>query len=115
MAESSMSDKQWAMLCHLGALAGFIVPLGNIIFPLVIWSMKKEESPLIDEHGKASLNFQISVTIYSMISGILILALIGIILLPAVIIFSIVCVVMASIKADKGEVVKYPLSITFIK
>ncbi|HKJ33078.1 MAG TPA: DUF4870 domain-containing protein, partial [Balneolales bacterium] len=61
---AGLSDRQWAMLCHLGTLTGFVIPFGNIIVPAVIWKMKKDVSPLIDEQGKESLNFQISLLIY---------------------------------------------------
>ena len=52
-------ERTWALFCHIGALAGFIFPFGNIIAPLVIWLIKKEEYPLVDDQGKESVNFQI--------------------------------------------------------
>lgn len=52
------------MLCHLTALSGFIVPFGNVLGPVVIWMMGKSDSQFVDEHGKASLNFQLSLTLY---------------------------------------------------
>ena len=60
-------DKQWGMFCHLSSLAGFVVPGGNIIGPVVCWMMKKEESRFVDYHGKESVNFQISMLIYILI------------------------------------------------
>jgi uncharacterized Tic20 family protein len=56
-------ERTWAMLCHLAALAGCLLPLGNILGPLAIWLLKKNESSFIDEHGKAALNFQITITL----------------------------------------------------
>ena len=59
------------MLCHLSAFAGFTgIPFGTILGLLVIWLLKREESPFIDTHGKEALNFQISVIIYGIISAI---------------------------------------------
>ena len=52
-----------AMLCHLLALAGYVIPFGNIIGPLVMWLVKKEDHPFIDEQGKEALNFQITVAL----------------------------------------------------
>jgi uncharacterized Tic20 family protein len=49
----------WAMFCHIAAFAFFIFPFGNILGPLVIWLIKKETYPFVDEQGKESLNFQI--------------------------------------------------------
>ena len=113
-----MNEKQertWAMLCHLGALAGFIVPLGHIIAPLVIWLIKKETSPLVDDQGKESLNFQISMTIYGFVAGVLMLILIGFLLVPALLIFDIIMVILAALKANSGERYRYPITIRFIK
>lgn len=102
------------MLCHISALAGYAIPLGNIIGPLIFWLIKKDEMPFVDEQGKESINFQITMTIAMIISGVLILALVGIILLPAVIITSLILMIIASIKANAGEHYRYPLTIRFI-
>ena len=103
------------MLCHLAALAGFLIPFGSIVGPLIIWLIKKDEFPFVDEQGKESLNFQISVAIYGIVSAILIIVFIGIILLVALIIADVVLVVVASIKTNKGESYRYPLTIRLIK
>ena len=111
----SRDQNMWAMLCHLSTLAGFIVPLGNVIGPLVIWMIKKDVYPLVDDQGKEALNFQISMTIYYVISGILILILIGIPLLIGLALFSLVVTIIAMVKASDGVAYRYPLSIRFIK
>lgn len=111
----SQDEKTLGMLAHLLALAGFIVPFGNIIGPLVIWLLKKDELPFVDRHGKESLNFQISIFIYSIIAGLLCLILIGFPLLAAILIFDLVVVITAAVKANSGEEYAYPLSIRFIK
>ena len=68
--------KQWGMLCHLSALSVFIgIPFGNILGPLIVWLLKREEDPFIDEQGRESLNFQISMSIYFFCSAILIVIL----------------------------------------
>jgi uncharacterized Tic20 family protein len=111
----SRDQNMWAMLCHLSALAGFIIPLGNVIGPLVIWMIKKDVYPLVDDQGKEALNFQISMTIYYIISCILILILIGIPLLIGLALFSLVVTIIAMVKASDGVAYRYPLSIRFIK
>jgi uncharacterized Tic20 family protein len=103
------------MLTHLISLVGLIIPLGNLIGPLVVWLMKKDEHPFIDENGKESVNFQISLTIYLIISGILALIVIGFITGIGLTIFWIVVAIKASIQANKGESYRYPLTIRFIK
>ena len=103
-----------AMLCHVLAFAGYLVPFGHILGPLVMWLMKKHESPLIDDHGKESVNFQISITLYCIACIPLMFILVGFFLLFAVLVFDVIMVVLAAIKANRGEVVRYPLTIRFV-
>ena len=115
-APLTQDEKTFGMLVHLTALAQFIIPtFGNIIGPLVIWLIKKDQSAWVDKQGKEALNFQISITIYTFVSFILAFILIGIPLLIAIGIFWLVMVIIASIKANEGEDYRYPLSIRFIK
>jgi len=114
--QESKQDRTWAMLCHLGSLAGFVILFGHIIAPLVIWLVKKEELPLVEDQGKESLNFQISMTIYLLVTLILIPILIGgWVLMIGLVIFDIVMIIKASVKANNGEKFRYPLCIRFIK
>ena len=108
-------ERMWGMFCHLSALAGYIIPFGNIIGPVIIWSLKKDEFSFVNQQGKEAINFQISIMIYCFISAILILLAIGILLLIAIGIFSLIMIVIASIKANNGESFEYPLTIRFIK
>lgn len=108
-------DRSWDILCHLLAVAGFVVPLGNLLGPLVIWLIKKDQVPSVDAHGKESLNFQISMTIYAIIAALSIFAIVGIVLLPAVLITNLVLVIVASVKASNGEFYRYPLTIRFLR
>ncbi|HSQ77993.1 MAG TPA: DUF4870 domain-containing protein [Nitrospirota bacterium] len=114
-ATSAKEERTYAMFCHLGALSGFVVPFGNIIVPLVLWLIKKDSSPFIDMNGRESLNFQISMLIYSLISAVLILIVVGIFLLAGLWIFNLVIVIIAGVRAESGEQFKYPLTIRFIK
>lgn len=108
-------ENMWAMFCHLSAFAGYLIPFGNIIGPLVIWLIKRDEYPMVNDQGKEALNFQISLTIYVLISLILALVVIGFMLLIAIGIFNIVMIIMASIKANEGMLFRYPLAIRFIQ
>ena len=109
-------DYTMGMLCHLLSLTQLLgIPLGNILGPLVIWLIKKEEDPFADACGKESLNFQISMTIYMIISGILVLIVVGIFMMVAVMILNIVYTIIAAIKASEGTAYSYPFTIRFIK
>ena len=108
--------RMWGMLCHLAGLAMFLVPpVGGIIGPLIVWLVKKDQHPFIDTQGKAALNFQISVAIYGIVCFFLAFLFIGILLLPALGIFTLVMIIMAAIKANEGESFRYPLTIRFLK
>ncbi len=104
----------WGMFCHLSALSGYFIPFGFLIGPLVIWSIKKDEFPFVNEQGKAALNFQLSMLIYFIISAILIIIVIGILMLIALGIFQLIMIVIAGVKANNGETFQYPLSIRFL-
>ena len=104
------------MLCHLLSLTLFLgVPLGNIIGPLIVWLVKRNEDPFVDQCGKDALNFQISMTIYLIIAGFLVLIVVGLFLVLPLMIVNLVCTIIASIKASEGNRYQYPLSIRFLK
>ena len=108
-------EKTLGMLCHLLALAGFLVPFGNIFGPLGMWLVKKDEFPFVSSEGKESLNFQISVTIYAVCAGLLTLVGIGLVLLPVVGLFSLIMVILATVQANNGVAYRYPLCIRLVK
>jgi uncharacterized Tic20 family protein len=111
----SKDDCTMAMLTHITALAGFIIPFGNIVGPLVVWLIKKDSSPFVDDQGKESLNFQITVTILAIVSTILIIVIIGIFMLMLLGLVSLILIIVATIKANNGERYRYPFSIRLIK
>jgi uncharacterized Tic20 family protein len=102
------------MACHLSALAGYVFPLGHLIGPLLVWLMKREQFPLVEDQGRVSLNFQISVTLYAIAAGLLSLVVIGIPLLIAVLVFQCVLVIIAAVRANEGERYRYPLTLRFV-
>lgn len=125
--DSNYQANTWAMGCHLAALALFVgIPFGNILGPLVIWLIKKDQYEIVDQQGKEALNFQISMTIYGIVgiaaavlstitlilapvAAVLMLLLIGLALLDLVLI------IVATVKVSNGESYQYPLTIRFIQ
>lgn len=119
-AETREPDKDartWAMLVHLSSLIGLIVPIpfANIIAPLILYMIKKDDFPFVDDQGKESLNFQITVTLLVLLCIPLILLCIGI---PLVILISLawlILVIIASVQANDGKSYRYPLTLRLIK
>jgi len=103
------------ILCHVLALAGFVVPFGSILGPLVMWLIKRAESPYLDAAGKEAVNFNISWTIYLAVAAFSMFLLIGFLLFPIVAVAWLIFVIMASIKASDGVIYRYPLTIRLIK
>lgn len=110
----NLTEKQWILCAHLGTFIGYLIPFGNIIAPLLVYSMKKD-SLLVREHSRNSLNFQISISLYIFISAILIIIVVGIGLIVILLLLQFVLVIVATLKADKDEVYRYPLTIQFVK
>jgi uncharacterized Tic20 family protein len=113
---TSSNVRTWCVLCHAAALSGlFLHAVGHIFGPLLVWLLKRAESPEIDAHGKESVNFQLSMLIYNAIALILCLVLIGIPLLILLWVLNTVFVIIASIQAGDGKLYRYPLTIRFLK
>ena len=108
-------EKQMGMFLHLSQLINVVIPMGGIIAPIILWQVKKEEMPAIDAHGKMVVNWLISSFIYLVISGILVIVVIGFLGLLAVAIMSVVFPIIGGIKANNGELWEYPLTIKFLK
>jgi uncharacterized Tic20 family protein len=116
-AASSESARSWCIGLHLSGLSGLILSfaLAHIVVPLVIWLVKRADSPEIDSTGKEVLNFQITYTIYSLIAGALCFVLIGFLILPIVLIVWLVCIIIAAVKTSNGEAYRYPATIRFLQ
>ena len=111
----TQDEKTLALVSHLGVLAGFIIPFGNIILPLILWQTQKDKSEYVSYHSKESLNFQITMMIGYIVSAILIFVFIGIFLMFALAIVSLVFTIIAAIKANEGIAYEYPFNLRLIK
>lgn len=113
--DSNPESRMWAMIAHLSALSGFVVPFGNIIGPLLVWLIKRDEMSFVADQGKEALNFNISMTIYMLVAGVLVFVLIGIPLLIVLAIAWLVLAILAGIKANDGVAYRYPLTLRLVK
>lgn len=108
--ETTSDERTMAMLAHIGGI------LFGWLAPLIIWLIKKDQSAFVADQAKEALNFQITIFIAAMVSGLLVLAFfIGCFLLPVVLIGGIVFSIMAGIAANKGQAYRYPFALRLIK
>lgn len=112
--ETDPDQRLWGMFTHLSALSGFITPFGNLIGPFLVWQIKKNTMPFVEDQGKEALNFQITVTIAAIIAWVLMFLLIGFVLLPLVGLAALVFIILAGLKANSGEAYRYPFALRLI-
>ena len=108
--------RTWSAFCHASALLGVVLHFpGHVLPPLILWLIKRDESPEIDAHGKEAVNFQISMLIYNVVAAFFCLVLIGFFFLAVLWVLNAVFVIIAAIKASDGEFYRYPMTIRFIQ
>jgi len=112
----SKDEKMWGMLCHLSSLLGYtVIPFGNVVGPLIVWLVKKDEYPFVDDQGKESLNFQITLLIAAVVAFLCVFVLIGFILLPLVWLVGLIFSIIGAVSANNGTFYRYPFAIRIIK
>jgi uncharacterized Tic20 family protein len=102
-------EKTMALLSHILTIVAWFIA------PLIIYLLRKDESTFVAEHAKESLNFQITMLVFYVISGILVLLLIGLLFIWILSIVNLILVVVATIKAGEGKLYKYPINFRIIK
>jgi uncharacterized Tic20 family protein len=109
------SDPNLLVLTHLSQLLTYGTGFGGLIVPLVLWLSQRDRVVGMDEHGKAIVNFQLSLLLYAFISipAILLVGL-GVLMLIAIAILGFVMPIVNAIKANKGEPICYFMTIKFI-
>jgi uncharacterized Tic20 family protein len=115
---TSSSDKDfrmWAMILHFSLLAGFVIPLGGLIAPIIIWQIKKEEFPALNEHAYSIFNWMLSALIYAVVCGILTLVVIGVFGFMALAVVGVIFPIIGGIKANEGVLWPYPLTLNLLK
>jgi uncharacterized Tic20 family protein len=113
---SGPDERQWKTFLHLSALIGLVLPTcGNIVGPLVIWLLKKQELPGLEAEGRKVLNFQISATIYMVVLSLIgFIACVFVFLPLAVFIWWLVYTILGAVKASNNESIEFPLTIKFL-
>jgi uncharacterized protein len=110
----SQDEKTWGMLAHISALIAGIFGF-PFIGPLIVMLTKGKESKWVEGHSKEALNFSITATVAIWVSAVLMFCMIGFILLPVVGLGALVLTVIAGLKANNGEMYRYPVSVRLVK
>ena len=113
--EPDRDERNWGLIAHLSALSGFIIPFGSIVGPLVVYLTKRDESAFVEDQAREALNFQITIMLASIVAAISMIALIGFVLLPAVLVWWLVGTILGGVRASNGERYRYPFTIRFVK
>ena len=111
---TSEDDRLWGMLAHLSAFSMYFTGIGHLLGPLIVWLAKKEISPFVADQAKEAFNFQLTISIYGIVAGLLCFVLIGFPILAALVPFQFVLMIVAGIKAKDGVVYRYPLTLRFL-
>jgi uncharacterized Tic20 family protein len=107
-------ERTWATFAHLSGLLAYWLGGFSFLGPLVIWLIKKDQSPYVADQAKEALNFQIAVTIAALISIALIWVCIGVVLIGVVYVGSIVFSIIGAMQANKGIYYRYPYTLRLI-
>jgi uncharacterized Tic20 family protein len=106
-------EQVWGSAAHWSSFVAAAVALA-FLGPLIVMLTKGNESPWVRRNAVESLNFQLSILLYLIVSGVLIIAVIGFVLLPIVGLTWLVCTIIASVKAARGEEYHYPVTIRLV-
>jgi uncharacterized Tic20 family protein len=114
-AAPTQEERTWGMIAHLSAFVGWIIPLGSILAPLVVWLTKRDQSRYVAAHALESLNFNITMAIAIGVCVGLVFLLIGIPLLIGLGLYWLVITIVAGIKANEGVMYRYPFTLRLVK
>ena len=114
-SSAPVPERQWGMFAHLSAFSACVgIPFGNIVGPLIMFLIKKDEYPFGADQAKEALNFNISCTLYGLICIALCFVIIGFVLLPILGILWLVATIIAAVRSNEGVSYRYPLCIRFV-
>lgn len=113
-------EKTYALFTHLVgllSLASLALPVPGLVGTLIMWRIKHDASPFLDDHGREAVNFQISVLLYGVILTVLIIPTLGLSAVGhiAVVVLSLIGCIRGAVAANRGEFYRYPMTVRFLK
>ncbi len=113
LAETTPEERNWALAAHIGSIVTAWFALG-LIAPLIVLLVKGKDSPYIRRHAVESLNFQINALIWTVVCAVLMIVLVGFVLIAFYGVFYLICVILGTVRASRGEEFRYPLTIRLV-
>ena len=107
-------ERTWGMVAHLAALAGIVIPLGNVFGPLVVWLARREGSRFVGEQAKEALNFNITIAFAALACFILTWLFVGVLLFAALALYWLAMTIVAAVKASEGIRYRYPFALRLV-
>jgi hypothetical protein len=112
---SPSEERNWAVAIHLSSFSGYLgIPFGHILGPLILWLIKKDGSHFLDEVGKETVNYNISIILWFIVCIPFMFILIGFFMFGALALMDIIVTIVAAVAASNGQQYRYPLTIRFI-
>jgi len=118
--DATDDERTYAMFMHLVLLAHLVLSGIAIVIPIIMWAVKKDQSPFLDDHGREAINFQISLFIWSIIFAIVAIPLgvltcgVGFVIALVPYVLGVVGMIQASTAANRGEFYRYPMTMRFL-
>lgn len=115
-AAATKDERNLAMLAHLSAFAGLIVPiLGHIGGPLIVWATQRDKSAFVAEQSREALNFNITVVLAGIVCGVLVLIGIGIVLGLLLGIYWFVATILGAVRAAEGQHFRHRFTLRLVQ
>ena len=104
----SAEERQWAMFCHLSAMLLYAGIIGGVLVPLLLWLMKREGNPFVDDQGRETVNFQITIVLGLCIAVPLCFFLVGIPMVAGLFLYHFIATIVAAVRSNEGVRYRYP-------
>ena len=112
----NLTERQWGALTHASALLGILLPMALVLGPMIIWMIKRNESPFLDAQGKEAVNFQLTILVTSFIFILLAgITKVFFAISAAVLAVGMIFAAVAALNIYKGKDYHYPFAIRLIK
>lgn len=114
--DCTADERTYALFLHLSLLGHFVLPVFSFVITVILWQVKKSESPFLDDHGREATNFQLSYAVYTVILAVLgaLTCGIGWLVLSLLFIPALIGMVFAAVAANRGEFYRYPMTIRML-